>query len=78
MSALLLDAGWHGGGWWIGLVWLAILVTVAALVFVGVRRRGWPGGRLASAEAALAERYARGEIGEEEFRRARETIRERS
>jgi uncharacterized membrane protein len=42
-----------------------------------VRRRGWPGGRLASAEAALAERYARGDISEEEFRRAREAIRER-
>jgi uncharacterized membrane protein len=77
MSALLLDAGHHGGHWWIGLIWAAVLVTVAALVYLGARRRGWPGGRLASAEAALAERYARGDISEEEFRRAREAIRER-
>jgi uncharacterized membrane protein len=76
MSALLLDAG-HHGHWWIALIWAAVLVTVATLAYLGVRRRGWPGGRLASAEAALAERYARGDISEEEFRRAREAIRER-
>jgi uncharacterized membrane protein len=76
MGALLLDAG-HGGHWWIGLLWAAVLVAAPTLVYLGARRRGWPGGRLASAEAALAERYARGDMSEEEFRRAREATRER-
>jgi putative membrane protein len=58
---------WHAGPWFLvfPLFWLA--VVAAAVFFFGWRRRFW---HLGSAEAALAERYARGEISEEEYRRA--------
>ena len=62
-------ANWGPGGWWpiFPLFWLLLWGVV---IFALVRgRRGW--GRWhqgQSAEDVLAERYARGEIAEEEYR----------
>jgi putative membrane protein len=62
---------WHHGhatGWWpviplgFGLFWLLVLGGGCYLLW---RRRPSDGG---GAEAVLAERYARGEIDEEEYR----------
>ena len=63
--------GWGGGdgpgGWWPlipivwGLVWLAVIVTVAVLLW----RRG--SGDTRSARSTLAERFARGDITHEEY-----------
>ncbi len=59
------DAG--PGGWWPlipivwGLVWLAVIVTVAVLLW----RRG--SGDTRSARSVLAERFARGDITHEEY-----------
>jgi putative membrane protein len=66
---------WNDPGPWILLVplfWIALIGTVLYLLGrSGAFRRG------ASAEAVLAERYARGEISDDELRRARSVLRER-
>jgi putative membrane protein len=68
---------WHGWGGapWFGLVWLlfwAVVVIGAVYLF---RRRPSRPSELAS--EALAERYARGEIDEDEYRKRLNVLRER-
>jgi len=69
---MLFADHWHGGGPWWGL-WLAWMVlfwgAVFFLIFRIGRRRG-PGGPWRDegwGQRVLAERYARGEISEEEY-----------
>ena len=71
----------HGtGGWgflamavlWIGF-W-ALVVTAAVLIVRNLVRAG-PDDRREGPERILAERYARGEIDDEEYRRRLDTIR---
>lgn len=61
------DMGW---GWGAGLFWtiftVAILAAAAAVIILALRRPSEP--RSGSAEQILAERFARGEIDEEEYR----------
>ncbi len=66
MLAAWCGHGWGGGPWfpWFPLFWIAVIVTVAFLFRRG-RWGHWHGG---SGEAVLAERFARGEITEEEYR----------
>jgi putative membrane protein len=79
----------HDGFGWFPLIPLAFFGFWILLLFVvrpwAWRRRGW-GGRFAgpggwspsgSAEAVLAERYARGEVTEEEYRARLEVLRTR-
>lgn len=73
--------GWHdhemsAWGWWLmtaGMVVFWALVIWAVVYFV---RRNGGSGRIDGADSVLAERYARGEIDEEEYRRRRALIRE--
>lgn len=65
---------WNGaGGPWFGLVWLVFLAAVGFGIFAMTRRsrRAPTGGGAASptakAESVLAERYARGEITDDEY-----------
>ncbi len=63
--------GWEGGPgpWWpiFPLFWLLLFGGLAFAVFRG--RRSWgPPHMRATAEGVLAERYARGEISDEEYR----------
>jgi putative membrane protein len=66
---------WNDPGPWILIIplfWIAVIGTVLYLLGrSGVFRRG------AAAEAVLAERYARGEITEDELHRARSVLRQR-
>src|SRR5437868_4524321 len=66
-QAMLANAGWWPG---FGLLWIVLVWGVVAFFFW--RRRGWKsgwrGGPSASGEAVLGERYARGEITEDEYR----------
>lgn len=69
----MMDGNWDGGQWW----WMAtMMVAFWAIVVWGivmlVRRPGRPLHRDAS--ELLDERYARGEIDEDEYRRRRETL----
>jgi putative membrane protein len=68
--------GMHDGGWWgMGLGWLWLLGGVLALVLLplmAVLLVGRVGGD--TALERLRERYATGEIDDDEFRRRRETL----
>lgn len=62
------DMGWGFGGIFMILVWVVVIVAIVALargLFGCPSSSGWP--RKKSALDALKERYARGEIGKEEF-----------
>jgi len=69
-----------GGAWWI--VWLLVPLLIASLVVVlvvALTRRGPSDGDVPvlqrpSARAILDERYARGEIDDEEYVRRREEL----
>lgn len=70
---------WWGGSWSWG-AWLAMSLTMAvfwgllAWALVSAARSG-DNSRRNSGEDILADRFARGEIDEDEFRRRREMIR---
>lgn len=68
--------GYGGGGPWWGIAWFALLIVVATGVIVvasyRARRRGAPA--TASARSILADRFARGEIDEEEFAKRMTTL----
>jgi putative membrane protein len=81
VATILTDPGWgpgpwHGGapGWWIAFpiaFWTLVLCAVGYLFY-----RHSPGRKARfAAEQVLAERYARGEITEDELRQRRATLR---
>jgi putative membrane protein len=81
-SALVLADHYHhfgeGGGWWFifPLLWLALIV--GAIIFFGRRVRGGFRQRpFLSGETVLAERYARGEISEDEYRERLSVLKKR-
>jgi putative membrane protein len=74
MSTILFASTDGPGHWWFllfPLVWIAVIALLIRFVF---RRGGWgcrPRGGWSPGERArgiLAERYARGEIGDDEYR----------
>jgi putative membrane protein len=75
------DSDHMGGGtgwWWVmGIGWLVFLALVATLLSFIIRQAADRGRRPAShgAEDLLADRFARGEIDEDEYRQRREALR---
>jgi putative membrane protein len=67
-----------GGWWWVmGVGWLVFLAAVVVLVVILVRHFSVSGNRgNRTAHDTLAERFARGEIDEDEYRRRRAALRE--
>lgn len=73
--------GWNGPGpWWpiFPFLWLLLIIGIfASFRFFGIRRwrqvQGYAGTR--AGEARLAERYAAGEIDEQEYERRLATLR---
>lgn len=63
-ATTILADSWHGGHAWWPILWLFWLIVIGLLILL-VTRRGWRG---PNARAILAERYARGEIGADEYR----------
>ena len=85
MATVLAQMWDHGGdhmdgGWWwvMGIGWLVFLAAVVVIVVLFVRRSDHRGGSSARTgpEDLLAERFARGEIDETEYRRRRDALRE--
>lgn len=72
---------WFGGGWgggpWIGIMWLLFWAALVIGAVYLLRRRPPQPDPGESAAAALAERYARGEIDEDEYRKRLGVLRER-
>jgi putative membrane protein len=70
-----MDGGW----WWVmGIGWLLFLAFIGLLVYLLVRHHtetGSPSRPGSTAEQLLAERLARGEIDEDEYRRRRDALR---
>lgn len=83
-----IDGGW-GGGWGGWLLMALVMVVFWGLVIAGIvalvhflsgnrtAASGGPGRGSGRAEELLAERLARGEIDEEEYRKRRAVLRER-
>jgi putative membrane protein len=76
-SVSLLADGWHHGHWWIvfPILWLLLIAAVIALFWRRGPNSGGTGSRGTgsrgsddSPQRILAERFARGEIGAEEYR----------
>jgi putative membrane protein len=66
----------HGWWWAVGIGWLVFLALLAVLAFVLVRQLGdRRGPRTATPHEVLDERFARGEIDEDEYRRRRDALR---
>ncbi len=71
-------AVWHGW-WFFPFLWIGWLVFIG-LLFFGARRFWWRGrweerAGHRSGESVLGERYARGEIDEDEYRKRLEVLR---
>jgi putative membrane protein len=83
MIALLAsNAGWHHDGWFwlwplVPLFWIFVFVVVARLFVWRGGRGPWRGHRGPDPRAILAERYARGEIGHDEYRERLNHLEER-
>jgi putative membrane protein len=68
-----MSSGW----WWVmGVGWLVFLAIVVLSALLLVRHLGSPDRRgVRSAQDTLAERFARGEIDEDEYRKRRDALR---
>ena len=82
-DAVLTYSGWGhgpgagGSGWWLifpVLFWTMVLSAVGYLIY----RRSPKQQARSAAEQTLAQRYARGEISEDELRQRRNVVRGRS
>jgi putative membrane protein len=67
LATTTMLADWHGDHPWWPVLWLTWLLVIGLLIFFAARRGRW-GSRGPDAKAILAERYARGEIGADEYR----------
>lgn len=84
--AQMMDRGDHmdnGNGWWwiMGLVGLLIVVALVVVIVVALQRSNAPkpdasGSTRRTADDLLAERFARGDIDEAEYRQRRDALRE--
>jgi putative membrane protein len=72
----LLGAGWSGGPW-IGIVWFLLWGALVIGAVYLLRRRPTPRDPGESAAEALAERFARGDIDEDEYRKRLRVLQER-
>jgi putative membrane protein len=70
-------AGHMGRGWWwaMGIGWLVFLGLIVVLAVVLARHYRPTGGARRTAHDTLDERFARGEIDEDEYRSRRDALR---
>lgn len=65
----MMDWSWSNGGWWWMTIAMLVFWGLVAWVVITLARRPGSGAGSRSAEETLAERYARGEIDDEEYHR---------
>ena len=78
IDLLLADEAWPHHWWFLifPLIWLIAIALVIRFVCMGRGARSWSrGSSPRRAEGILAERYALGEIGDDEYRTRREHLR---
>jgi putative membrane protein len=78
--SLLAESGWGWGwGWIFPLAWIVLIALLWTFAWRGSwwRRRAGEWQEARSPEALLGERYARGEIDDEEYRKRLAVLRER-
>jgi putative membrane protein len=75
--AQMLDGDHMDDGWWwvMGIGWLVLLAAFVVLAVVLVRHLTRTSPTRHGAEDVLAERFARGEIDEDEYQSRRDTLR---
>ena len=71
--------GWHGGGW--GVLWMIASWALIVAIVVFIVRAFSPGapdrsGRTDDPQSILDERFARGEISEDEYRDRKRVLKE--
>lgn len=66
---------WYGHGWWMGFWWIVGVGVIALVVWLVTRGNQRP--TSPSAEDVLRQRYANGEIDEEEYRKRLAMLRQR-
>lgn len=79
-SSLVATEHWDGpGAWWpvFPALWLLVITAIVVTVVMS-RRRGSRLTGLRAGETRLAERFAAGEIGEQEYRERRAVLKEQS
>jgi putative membrane protein len=76
LASIVADGHWRHGDWfpWVPLIPL-LFVSLWVLLFALFFRRRWRPAPGQSGEAVLAERFARGEISESEYRERRTVLR---
>ena len=82
--AQMMDRGDHmdnGNGWWwiMGIVGLLLIIGLVVLIVMTLQRANAPTPEASprrTADDLLADRLARGEIDEDEYRRRRDALRE--
>lgn len=80
IAALVTDHYDGPGPWWpiFPIFWLLAFIAVAVVVFVtAMRRRRWQDCGPSSGRSRLAERFAAGEIDEDEYRTRRAVLNEK-
>lgn len=70
-------SGHMGGWWWVAVPMMIVFWTLIVAAVVVLVRRGGDARTRGSAEDVLAERFARGELDETEYRQRRDVIRGR-
>ena len=76
VAGVVYDGDHMGRGWWwvMGVGWLVFLALVAVVAIVLIRQFVPQTSGDRSAQKILAERFARGEIDEDEYRRRRDAL----
>lgn len=67
---------WLGGGIFMGLFWIAVIVALVYLIKYLSRQSAVRGGRGETAMDILKKRYARGEITKEQYDRMRDDLKD--
>jgi len=70
----MMGPGFFFGGWWMWLFWILVIAGVVLVVRTLTEGRAPTNHAGKSPQDILEERYARGEISEEEFLRIREQL----